>query len=39
MGVTAQTVYRWENNERLPDIVKLVVISDFFGVDIRTLLR
>lgn len=39
MGVTAQTVYRWENNERLPDIVKLVIISDFFGVDIRTLLR
>ena len=39
MDVTAQTVYRWENNERLPDIVKLVIISDFFGVDIRTLLR
>ena len=39
LNVSAQTVYRWENNERMPDIVKFLMISDIFGIDAKELLK
>ena len=38
MNVTRQTVYRWENGERLPDILSFLRLSRLLGVDIDELL-
>ena len=37
--VSVQTVYRWENGDRIPDIVKFVFLADLFGVEIHALLN
>ena len=37
--VSVQTVYRWENGDRVPDIVKFVMLADLFGVEIHELLK
>lgn len=38
LNVTVQTVYRWENGERTPDIVKFIMLADLLGVEIHELL-
>lgn len=37
--VSVQTVYRWENGDRVPDIVKFVFLADLFCVEIHELLN
>lgn len=37
IGVSAQSVSKWENNTTMPDIMLLPVISDIFGVTIDSL--
>ena len=32
VGVTMPTIYRWENGDRLPDIVMLMKIARVLGV-------
>ena len=39
MGVALQTVYRWENGERLPDIITFTRLANVLGVSIETLMR
>lgn len=39
IGVTPQTVYRWEKNERVPDVVNFMLIADLFGIDAHELLK
>mgnify|MGYP002625518361 CR=1 FL=1 len=39
LGVTGQTVYRWENGERIPDIATFVQIGKTFGVAVDELLK
>ena len=39
IGVTPQTVYRWEKNERMPDVVNFMLIADVFGIDAHELLK
>ena len=38
MGVTRQTVYRWEQGERLPDILAFLKITRILGVGIEDIL-
>lgn len=38
MEVSLQTVYRWENGERLPDILTFMRISKILGVNLDTLI-
>lgn len=38
IGVSGRTVSRWETGANLPDLDVLVVISDFYGVELRELL-
>lgn len=37
IGVSAQSVSKWENNTNMPDIMLLPVIADTFGVTVDTL--
>lgn len=39
LGVTARTVYRWENGERSPDIVNFVLLAKTLGVEMHELLE
>lgn len=38
LGVSSQTVSRWENGTTYPDIVMLPVIADYFGISIDMLM-
>lgn len=37
MGVTAQTISKWENSTTCPDVMLLPVLADFFGVTVDAL--
>lgn len=37
--VSSRTVSRWETGSNLPDVEMLVVLADFYGVDIRELIE
>ena len=37
MGVTAQTISKWENGTTCPDVMLLPVLADFFGVTVDEL--
>lgn len=37
IGVSTQTISKWENNTNKPDILLLPIIADIFGVDIDNL--
>ncbi len=37
MGVTAQTISKWENGTTCPDVMLLPVLADFFGVTVDDL--
>ena len=37
MGVTAQTISKWENSTTCPDVMLLPVLADFFGVTVDDL--
>lgn len=39
MGVTRQTVFRWESGSILPDTEKLIALCDLFSCDMDTLVR
>ena len=34
LGVTRQSIYKWESDSALPEIEKLVALSRLFGVSI-----
>ena len=38
MGVTRQTVFRWEHGERLPDVLTFLSLSRILGVEINEML-
>ena len=38
MGVTAQTISKWENGTTCPDVMLLPVLADFFGVTVGDLI-
>ena len=38
MGVTRQTVFRWEHGDRLPDILTFMQLSRLLGVEINDML-
>lgn len=38
LGVTRQSIYKWESDSALPEIEKLVALSRLFGVSIGWLL-
>ncbi len=38
LGVSSQTVSRWENGTTYPDIVMLPILADYFGISIDTLM-
>lgn len=38
LGVTYQTISKWENNDTYPDITTLPVIAKFFNVSVDELL-
>lgn len=38
LGVSSQTVSRWENGTTYPDIVMLPILADFFGISIDLLM-
>lgn len=37
IGVSAQSVSKWENNTNMPDIMLLPVVTDVFGIHIDAL--
>lgn len=39
MGVTRQTISRWESDEVIPELAKLIEISDIFSCKLDTLVR
>ena len=39
MGVTRQTISRWESDEVVPELAKLIEISDFFTCRLDTLVK
>lgn len=38
LGVSRQTIYKWENNKAYPDMINLVAISEIFDVSIDELI-
>ncbi len=38
LGVSFQTIYRWETGERIPDTTKLIAIANVFGISLDELL-
>ena len=38
-GVSQRSVSRWENGNTMPDISILIELADFYGVDLREILR
>ena len=38
MGVTRQTIYRWEHGERLPDIITFVKLARLLGVSMEDII-
>ena len=38
IGVTRQTVFRWEHGDRLPDILTFMQLSRLLGVEINDML-
>ena len=38
LGVSPQTVSKWENNFSMPDISCLPVLADYFGITVDALL-
>ncbi len=38
-GVSARTVSRWETGSNMPDLGILIELSDFYGIDIRQILK
>ena len=39
MNVSVQTVYRWENGERVPDIVTFLTLANLFGTTVEKMLE
>ena len=39
LGVTGQTIYRWESGERIPDVATFLQIGQAFGVTLDELLK
>ncbi len=39
LGVTRQTVAKWENGDTLPDIINCEVLADLFDVSLNDLIR
>ena len=39
MGVSRQTVYRWEQGERIPDIPTFVKLARLLGMDMYEILK
>ena len=39
MNVSVQTVYRWENGERVPDIVTFLMLANLFGTTVEKMLE
>ena len=39
LGVSRQTIYKWENNKVYPDMINLVAISEIFDVSIDELIK
>ena len=39
MGVTRQTVFRWEQGERMPDVLTFIKLARLLGVEISDLLE
>ncbi|MBQ7306570.1 MAG: helix-turn-helix transcriptional regulator, partial [Clostridia bacterium] len=37
MGVSSQTISKWENSTTCPDVSLLPVLADFFGVSVDDL--
>lgn len=37
MGVSPQTISKWENNATCPDVMLLPILADYFGVTVDTL--
>ena len=38
MGVSRQTVYRWEHGERIPDVLTFIQITRLLGVEVGDVL-
>ena len=38
LGVTRQSVSKWESGSAVPELVKLIALSDMFGVSVDYLL-
>ena len=38
LGVSRQSIYKWESDSALPEVEKLVVLSRLFGVSVGWLL-
>ncbi|MDY4573870.1 MAG: helix-turn-helix transcriptional regulator [Intestinibacter sp.] len=39
LGVSRQTIYKWENNKAYPDMINLVTISEIFDVSMDELIK
>ena len=39
LNVSRQSISKWENNSAVPDLDKIIKLSEIFGVSIDTLVR
>ena len=39
LGVSRQTIYKWENNKAYPDMINLVTISEIFDISMDELIK
>ena len=39
LGVSRQTIYKWENNKAYPDMINLVTLSDIFDISMEELIK